>query len=159
MNINKNNYHYIPVLALTALILVLLTCKETIPQSLHLGDTVEQYGYSLSATAVEDPTTPGMFYKAKKGYKLVAVEIVVGNVSGETLSVSPLYTILVDSNGFVYELELVGRDGQLAAVHLNTGEKVKGWVAFEIPEDATPASIKYLVGTFSDKFLQVDLIE
>ncbi|MDH7489935.1 MAG: DUF4352 domain-containing protein, partial [Anaerolineae bacterium] len=124
-----------------------------------LGDVFEQYGYSLSATAVEDPTTPGMFYKAKAGYKLVAVEIVVGNVSGETLGVNPLYATLVDSNGFVYQPELAGRDGQLATVDLNAGEKVKGWVAFEVPEDATLASIKYLVEILSDKFLQVGLIE
>jgi len=125
----------------------------------RLGDVFEQYGYSLSATAVEDPTTPGMFYKAKEGYKLVAVEIVVGNVSGETLGVNPLYTILVDSNGFVYPPELAGRDGQLATVDLNVGEKAKGWVAFELPEDATPANIKYLVEMFSNKFLQVGLTE
>lgn len=125
----------------------------------RLGDVVEQYGYSLSATTVEDPTTPGMFYEAKEGYRLVAVEIVVGNVSGETLSVNPLYAILVDSNGFVYQPELAGRDGQLATVDLNAGEKAKGWMAFEIPGDATPASIKYLLEVFSNKFLQVGLTE
>jgi hypothetical protein len=124
-----------------------------------LGDVFEQYGYSLSATTVEDPTTPGMLYKAKEGYKLVAVEIVVGNVSGETLSVNPLYATLVDSNGFVYQAELAGRDGQLATIDLNTGEKAKGWVAFEVPENATLASIKYLVEMFSNKFLQVGVIE
>jgi hypothetical protein len=124
-----------------------------------LGDVFEQYGYSLSATAVEDPTTPGMFYEAREAYKLVAVEVVVGNASGETLSVNPLYAILVDSNGFVYQPELAGRDGQLATVDLNAGEKAKGWVAFEVPEDATPASVKYLVEMFSNKFLQVGLTE
>jgi len=124
-----------------------------------LGDVFEQYGYSLSSTAVEDPTTPGVFYEAKEGYKLVAVEIVVGNVSGETLSVNPLDAILVDSSGFVYQPELAGRDGQIATVDLNAGEKAKGWVAFSIPEDATPVSIKYVVEMFSDKFLQVGLTE
>jgi len=124
-----------------------------------LGDVFEQYGYSLSATAVEDPTTPGMLYEPKEGYKLVAVEIVVGNVSGETLSVNPLYATLVDSNGFVYQPELAGRDGQLDIVDLNAGEKAKGWVAFEVPENTTPASIKYLVEMFSNKFLQVGLTE
>ena len=124
-----------------------------------LGDVIEQYGYSLSATAVEDPTTPGMFYEAREGHKLVAVEIVVGNVSGETLNVNPLYTTLLDSNGFVYQPELAGRDDQLATVDLNVGEKAKGWVAFEIPEGAAPASVKYLVEMFSDKFLQVGLTE
>ena len=157
MNTYRNTCCYISVLVLTALIFVLLACREATPTS---KSPDEQYGYSLSSTAVEDPTTPSMFYEAKEGYKLVAIEIIVSNISGKTLSVYPSDAILVDSNGFVYRLEeLAGRDGQLAVVNLNTGEKVKGWVAFEIPEDATPASIKYLVETFSNKFLQVDLTE
>lgn len=122
-----------------------------------LGDVVEQYDYSLSSVSVEDPTTPGMLYKPKEGYKLVAVEIVVGNVSGEILKVNPLNATLVDSNGFVYPPELGGRDGQLAVVELSAGEKAKGWIAFEIPEDATPTSIKYTVEIFSSKFLQTGL--
>ena len=129
------------------------------PQPLYLGDVVEQYGYLLLAIMVEDPTTPGMFYQAKEGYKLVAVEIIVGNVSGETLSVNPLYAVLVDSNGFVYQPELAGRDGQLATADLNVGERARGWVAFEIPEDTTPVIIKYLVEVFSDNWVQVSLTE
>jgi len=126
------------------------------PQAI-LGDVFEQYGYSLSATSIEDPTTPGMFYEAKEGYRLVAVEIVIGNVSGEVLSVNPLNATLVDSNGFVYQPELAGRDEQIATVDLNVGEKAKGWVAFSIPEDATPTSVKYVVEMFSDRFLQAGL--
>jgi hypothetical protein len=126
------------------------------PQA-KLGDVFEQYGYSLSATAVEDPTTPGMLYEAREGYKLVAVEIVISNMSGEVLSVNPLNAILVDSNGFVYQPELAGRDEQIATVDLNVGEKVKGWVAFSVPEDAIPASVKYAVEVFSSKFLQAGL--
>lgn len=108
-----------------------------------LGDVVELGGYSLSATTVEDPTTPGMFYEPIPGFKLVAVEIVVGNVSGEMFTANPLSAMLVDANGFVYRPELAGRDGQLELMDLNPGEKVKGWVAFIIPDSATPASIKF----------------
>ena len=84
-----------------------------------------------------------MFYTPKQGYKLVAVEIVLGNVSGsEALSVNPLYTYLVDSNGFVYDAELGGKDDQINTIDLAIGEKAKGWVTFTIPENASPFSIK-----------------
>jgi hypothetical protein len=123
-----------------------------------LGDVVENFGYSLTAVSVEDPATPGMFYTAKKGYKLVAVEIVLGNVSGsEALSVNPLYTYLIDSNGFVYEAELGGKDDQIATSDLATGEKSKGWVAFTIPENATPVSVKYATKIFSGNYLYTGL--
>jgi len=119
-----------------------------------LGDVVEQFGYSLSATNVEDPTSPGILYSPIQGYKLVAVEITLGNVSGaKSLSVNPLYAYLVDSNGFVYWAELGGRDSQIDTMDLNVGEKAKGWVSFTIPDSATPAYIKDQTEVFSSNYL------
>jgi hypothetical protein len=115
----------------------------------RLGDVVENFGYSLTATAVQDPAKPGMLYKAKNGYKLISVEIVVGNISGDQLSINPMNAYLVDMNGFVYAIELGGVDNQLSLADLNKGEKVKGWVAFTIPADAKPYSIKYAIETFN----------
>ena len=109
-----------------------------------LGDVVQNFGYSLTAVTVSDPAKPGILYTAKKGMKLVAVEIDLGNVSGEeALSVNALDAYLVDDQGFVYSVELGGTDNQIDTVDLNTGEKVKGWLSFTIPENAKPASIKY----------------
>ena len=122
-----------------------------------LGDVVEQFGYSLSATSVEDPAPPGMLYDPKQGLKLVAVEIVVGNISGDQITVNPLNAILVDAGGFLYAPELAGRDGQIELVDLTPGLKAKGWVAFSIPEDAVPTGIKYLVEPFSSAFLHAGL--
>jgi hypothetical protein len=104
---------------------------------------VEKDGYFLCALTVEDPTTPGLFYEAEVGKRLIAVEVVVGNVSGEMVTTNPLDATLIDADGFVYRPELAGRDGQLELMDLNPGEKVKGWVAFVVPESATPASIKF----------------
>lgn len=120
-----------------------------------LGDVVENYGYSLSAVTVEDPATPGILYSSRQGYKLVAVEIILGNVSGsEALSINPLYAYLVDNNGFVYAAELGGRDDQIDTAELAIGEKIQGWVSFMIPEDAVPASIKYATKPFVGNYLQ-----
>lgn len=134
------------------------TERET-PEWPKLGDEVEASGYSLSAQTVEDPTDAGPLYQATSGTKLIGVEIVVGNVSGEQITLNPLNAVLVDSNGFVYQAELAGRDGQLELVDLNTGEKGKGWVAFEIPDDAVPESIKYEVSGFPPIVLQTGLAE
>jgi hypothetical protein len=123
-----------------------------------LGDVVENFGYSLTATAIQDPATPGMLFTPKTGYRLVSIEITVGNVSGDQLSVNPMGAYLVDSNGFVYALELGGVDNELATQDLNHGEKVKGWVAFAIPQDAKPYSIKYAIDLYSaDQVLQSGL--
>lgn len=123
-----------------------------------VGETAEEYGFTLSASGVENPTDPGMFYTKVAGYKAVAVEITVGNVSGESLSANALYTVLVDDQGYVYAPDLGGRDGQLDTLDLAPGEKAKGWVTFTIPEGATPTTVKYLVEVFSDKYLTVGLV-
>ena len=123
-----------------------------------LGDVVEQYGYSLSATAVEDPAVPGTIYTPREGHKLVAVELVLGNVSAtEGVNVNPYYATLVDSNGFVYPADFTGRDGQLAVTKLNAGEKVKGWYSFTIPEDAVPAYLKYQTAELVGNYLSTGL--
>lgn len=128
-----------------------------------LGQADEQHGYSLTAVQVEDPALPGMFYEPRPGTKLVAVEIIVGNVDAEPLSTNPLYTILVDAQGFVYTAELGGRDsqqdGQLDCIDLNKGEKVRGWIAFEVPSDAILHSLKYQVELFEDRYLRAGLAQ
>lgn len=132
---------------------VTYTLTPNIPSS-KLGDVIEQFGYSLTANTLEDPSKPGILYTAKQGYKLVAVELTLGNVSGSNaLSVNPLFAYLVDTNGFIYSPELGGRDGAINSVDINVGEKAKGWVSFTIPKNAVPAYIKYEVNMFENQNL------
>jgi len=127
-------------------------------QTSKLGDVIQQNGYSLTADKVEDPSTPGMLYTATQGYKLVAVEIILDNVSGaQALSANPLYAFAIDTNGFVYSTELGGRDGQINSMDLNVGDKVKGWVSFSIPATASLAYIKYQTDMFSGNYLVAGL--
>jgi hypothetical protein len=119
------------------------------PQSTHLGDLVEQYGYSLSATAVENPTILHEWEDpAPTGYKAVAVEVIVGNISAEQFWANQLHFTLVDHEGFAYPNNQVDRAGEnnFPSVDIGVGEKARGWVAFMIPEGATPAYIKYEAG-------------
>jgi hypothetical protein len=130
-----------------------LTPRE-VPELPGLGDVVEQGGYSLSATSVDDPTPAGSFVDVKPGYRLVAVEIVVGNIDGAELSVNPLSVYLIDTDGYVYAAELGGSaKGQIDLTDLKAGDKVKGWVAFQIPDEATPEAVKYEMNMFTGLFV------
>jgi len=128
------------------------------PDLPKLGDVVENYGYTLSAVTVEDPATnPGYFYEQEEGKKLIAIEFVVGNLSGETFSSNVLYAALVDTQGFVYGAEAGAVDNQIELLDVNQGEKVKGWAGFIVPEGVTPAYFKYAIGGSSSKTLIVGL--
>jgi hypothetical protein len=166
-------------LALAAWICVALACTNAIPSkqppmtattiapaatlppaapSSRLGEVTEQFGYSLSATKLEYPTNPDAFNAPQQGYKTVSVEILLSNVSGEKpLSVLSFYVTLVDTDGYVYKAAYGNRGDDLDMVDLGIGEKVKGWVDFTIPENATPAYIKYKVD--SDIFLLAGLAQ
>lgn len=122
-----------------------------------LGDVYEQYGYSITASSVIDPAEPGVLYTPKEGHRLIAVETTIGNVSGDPITVNVLNTYLVDSNGYVYAAEMTGMDDEITLMELNPGEKVKGFVAFTIPETATPATIKYQLDALNYNFLESGL--
>lgn len=133
---------------------------EPAPESVGLGEMLTQGDYTFGATQLEDPATkPGYFYEAEEGMRLVAVEIIVGNVSADEVSSNPLYSVLVDTEGFTYQPELAGVEGQIETLNLSPGEKSKGWVGFIIPNDAAPATIKYEFEMFPSLYLAVSLVE
>ncbi len=124
---------------------------------LFLGDAVANFGYALTAVSVQDPATPGMLYKATSGKKLIAVEVVISNLSGDMISINPLNATLVDTEGFTYKVELGGIDDQIPTLDISAGEKVKGLIPFEVPDNTVASSIKYSIEVFGSKFLQASL--
>lgn len=129
-----------------------------IPETVaYLGDTATQAGYSLVAFAVQDPVlTPGIFYEAQPGMRLIAVEFAVGNVSAETFSSNVLNTVLTDSDGRLYGAENGGIDNQMELLDVSPGEVVRGWAGFVIPDNATPAKLKYGFD-YGRHYIQVEL--
>lgn len=116
---------------------------EPAAETAYLGDLVEASGYSLAVVAFEDPAPPGILYTAEEGEKLVAVEVIVGNVSGQRITVNALNARLLDTEGFVYLPELAGHDDQITLLDLEPGQRVRGWIAFTIPEEASAELIRY----------------
>lgn len=108
-----------------------------------LGTSVEKGGYSFAVTAFNASPIAASWYEAEPGKRLVAVEVVIGNVSGETISSNSLCATLIDGDGFAY---VEGGDldsGELQLVDLGPGERIKSWMSFVIPENATPVRMKY----------------
>jgi len=87
----------------------------------------------------------------------VAVEITVGNQSGQPIPVNYVYTILVDQEGFTYLVAPIGVEDPLIPVELQPGQRVRGLVAFEVPEAAVPAAVRYELVGISDVPLEVSL--
>lgn len=123
----------------------------------YLGDVVEVGGYSFSVVAVEDPATPSSFYQKQEGNRLVAVQVIFGNVDGDVESSNPYNITLLDVDGFSYQPDVGARDGQITLASLQKGERVKGWVAFQVPTAAVLKKVRYALSRLSDVVLQVNL--
>jgi hypothetical protein len=109
-----------------------------------LGEPVEQGGYSLTVVGVEDPATPGASHNPSPGTRLIAVEIILRNESGaRMMKVDPLNASLYDTDGAKYSADNRALDDPIERKDLNVGDEVRGKVAFNIKEDATPARFAF----------------
>ena len=124
-----------------------------------VGETLAQGGYLLTVTQVESAENFGDFVNANKGMRLIAVELIVESTANKGVSVNPMYTSIRDADGYEYNGSIFGREPSLKSQNdLPRGEKMRGWVTFEIPEKAKGLMFTYQPITFqNDVRLRVGL--
>ena len=132
---------------------VAVSLSPEVPSS-RMGDVVKQFGCSLTVTKVEDPSIPPAHISIENGYRMVAIEVIVENVSKpEELFAGGSSVTLVGSDGFVYLSKYDGRDGRLEFAKLEIGETAKGWISFILPENTAPLYLKYQTDIFAGNYL------
>jgi hypothetical protein len=120
--------------------------------------SAESAGYSMKASAVEDPAQATSEYQAQPDTRLFAVQVELENVSSsDPLPVDVANAIVTDDAGVTYNAVAGARDGEIAAGELKQGEKSSGWIAFTVPTDVNPKSITYRVGIISTVALEAEL--
>lgn len=104
-----------------------------------VGDIVEIGDLTLVVNEVTSPAGDD-FNKPDAGNKFVVVDVTLQNKGSETRAISSMLQMhLKDATGQRYDLDLMASvasggttpDGEIAA-----GEKIRGQVGFQIPEDA-----------------------
>jgi hypothetical protein len=116
----------------------------TTPPGTQPGNTVERDGYSLTALTVENPSARySSSDPPSAGEKFVGVEIIVRNVSGASFDSNPFSATLVDAAGFVHAASSVRSEDSLDLLRVDVGQMIQGWVGFNIPQNATPAILRY----------------
>lgn len=127
-----------------------------------LGDTSSNFDYSMSAQGVEDPAEPDEFRTLNAGEKLVAVDVIFEYESDPTRGISLWRFYLVDNSGYLYTPDVSNVDDPIfnGKVVLVPGKKVRFWVTFRIPEEASPYILKYERGIWLPQdYLETGLIE
>lgn len=99
-----------------------------------LGETVDAGNARITVRAVEDPVRESTF-SPDAGKRYVAFDITVEAARGK-VSVSGFDFTVQDDDGFVYDYAIAGREPALKMTDLAQGRQVRGWVTFEVPQDA-----------------------
>ena len=107
-----------------------------------IGTTVEAGGSSYTVNEIIDPAPEGGF-RAKDGNRLITIDVTQKAIDDEE-PFNLLYFAAQDSDGFVYEPSLYSSaimEPSMGSGELGSGQLVRGWVSFEIPDTATLISI------------------
>jgi len=127
-----------------------------------LGEWAEKDEIAMVARAVEDPAKVSTeVYEPKPGTRLVAVQLDLGCLAGAH-QFGPQLTKLVDTKGKTYDRvpRAMAEHEDMEVTTLHAGERLKGWLAYEVPEGAQPAYLVYgFTGYVSVDTLQVGLSE
>jgi hypothetical protein len=118
----------------------------SIPQSVkgRIGQTLSQNGYIITVNQAEKSQSYGDYKKAKPGNIFLAVDITIQSDKDKGVSVSTFEATLKDGQGFKYDATFLGKDPQLATQNdLPKGEKIRGWVTFEVPQTARGFTLEY----------------
>ncbi|PKN85752.1 MAG: DUF4352 domain-containing protein [Chloroflexi bacterium HGW-Chloroflexi-8] len=113
---------------------------ESVLQTYNIGDVIELGKTTITVNNVTSPVGD-QFTKPDDGYKFLIVDLTIENKGTEAITVSTLLQMAVkDSNSYKYGVDLMAStvsggttpDGEIAP-----GEKVKGQVGFQVPENAS----------------------
>jgi hypothetical protein len=130
----------------TALALVTRSPEATTSsESTGLGQWAENSGLAMVARTVEDPAMPDTeHYQPKPGTRLVAVELEFGSLSGTHYGDAHMAQ-LIDDRGIKHDpvFGAMADHPEFPSVTIAMGERVRGWLAFELPEGTTPVALEY----------------
>ena len=115
------------------------------PGSNRLGEWAEGSGLAMVARAIEDPAVPDTErYQPKPGTRLVAVHFELGSLSG-THHGTPHAAKMIDDRGVKYEAVYgaMAEHPEIESIAVSMGERVSGWMAYELPEGAVPMFLEY----------------
>jgi hypothetical protein len=108
------------------------------------GDTLSQNGYIVTVNQAEKSTSYGDYDKAKDGFIFVAVDVTIQSDKASGVSVNGFYCSLKDGQGFKYSQSFSSKQPSLKSQNdLPKGEKIRGWVTFEVPKTAQGFTFEY----------------
>jgi hypothetical protein len=113
----------------------------------RVGETLALNGYTVTVNGVEksENFSGAAYGQVKDGYMYVAIDVTVGSTRDKGISSGCLTCSLKDDKGFKFDQNMVGYKKPLLPgdTDIPAGDKVRGWVTFEVPKTATGLVFEY----------------
>jgi hypothetical protein len=117
---------------------------EAAPKLYHVGDTVKAGGYLVTLNAIDRSDGFSEYFKAGAGKTMLAIDITIESTKDSGVSANQFYCKLRDSQGYQYNLTVAGKDPSLGSQNdIPAGQKLRGWVTFEVPKTANGFVFSY----------------
>jgi hypothetical protein len=98
--------------------------------------------YRMRVLTVQ-PCEVESYFAPREGHLKLGVELELIGESDREVPSSPLHATLVDGNGQRYDATLAGCRPSLPPKRVKHGDGVRGFVTFEIPNDARGLALRY----------------
>ena len=113
------------------------------PAIAKVGERAESAGLALTVSKVERKKDLDVISKAKAGNVFVVTDVLIESTAKDKAPYNPLYFKVKSADGYEYNAAITGLSNQLKSGDLATGDKVRGIVAFEVPEGAKGLVVSY----------------
>lgn len=145
----------LPALLAAAL---LAACRPAPPGPGKVGQKLDYDGYAITVVSAEfAPDFPGA-RKARDGYVLVALDVVVESNRAKDVTFRPKYARLIDRDGIEHSARANGREPVIGEYEdLPKGQSRRGWLTYEVAQGARSFQFVYdLPPALNDAQLKVD---
>jgi hypothetical protein len=107
-----------------------------------VGDTASSTDYQITLKSVRECRVEA-YLRPKAENVTLGVELAIEGTRDRDVPVSPFHAKLQDADGNSYAATLAGCRPILPSVRVAKGEKVEGWVSFELPRTAREPTLSY----------------
>lgn len=128
------------------------------PIHIRVGGSAKNTVESITVISVNKVRETGPYSKAPDGKIFIVMDVEIQSVGKEAASYNPLSFSLKDSKGYEYDVSFMGApDPELKSGDLYNGDKVRGNVAFLVPDTAVGLVASYSPNMFAGVAVYIDL--
>jgi hypothetical protein len=119
-------------------------CTPPVPGAGKVGQKLEYQGYAITIVAAEFAEDFPGARKARDGYTLAALDVIVASDRAKDVTFRPRYAKLIDRDGDEHAARASGRDPALDEFEdLPKGQTRRGWLTFEVAKSGRKFQFVY----------------